>query len=415
MTKIKATEAPRNGRAFLIVFLALLSAFGPFVTDFYLPTLPEQTADFGAPASLVQLGLSATMWGLAAGQLWIGPLSDVRGRRVPLAASLAVFSLATAGAVFAPDIETFIAMRFLEGLGASGAVVMSRSIAADLCTGRELASLMAVVGGIQGIAPVTAPMIGALIAEAAGWREIFMLLLAIGVALTAVTIFVFRESLAKAAARPKGSVAASFAVLMKDPLFAAMAAQQFFASGILFGHISASPFVFQTSFGLSPSAYGLVFGLLALSITAGAMTSSRFASPAAAMEKGAFGTLLGSILAAAAFWTHLPVWAVIGALVVLLASLGLTLPSAMTFALTLHRERAGAAAAILGSIAFLGGGLVAPLTALADPRLCVSVIFLASSLTLVVIALITRRALAQARARHAGETISFADDASNKL
>lgn len=61
MTTTKATEAPRNGRAFLIVFLALLSAFGPFVTDFYLPTLPEQTADFGAPASLVQLGLSATM------------------------------------------------------------------------------------------------------------------------------------------------------------------------------------------------------------------------------------------------------------------------------------------------------------------------------------------------------------------
>lgn len=156
--------------------LAFLSAFGPFVTDFYLPTLHDQTADFGASASMVQFGLSATMWGLAAGQLWIGPLSDTRGRRIPLAASLAVFSLATAGAVFAPDIETFIAMRFLEGLGASGAVVMSRSIAADLYAGRELAALMAVVGAFQGIAPVTSPLIGALIAEASGWREIFMLL-----------------------------------------------------------------------------------------------------------------------------------------------------------------------------------------------------------------------------------------------
>lgn len=132
MTAIHEEGAPRNSRAFLIVFLAFLSAFGP------------------------------------------------------LAASLAVFSLAAAGAVFAPDIETFIAMRFLEGLGASGAVVMYRSIAADLHAGRELATLMAVVGAIQGIAPVTAPMIGALIAEAAGWREIFMLLLAIVVSLTAL-------------------------------------------------------------------------------------------------------------------------------------------------------------------------------------------------------------------------------------
>ena len=92
MTAIHEEGAPRNSRAFLIVFLAFLSAFGPFVTDFYLPTLPDQTVDFGAPASMVQLGLSATMWGLAAGQLWIGPLSDTRGRRIPLAASLAVFS-----------------------------------------------------------------------------------------------------------------------------------------------------------------------------------------------------------------------------------------------------------------------------------------------------------------------------------
>lgn len=64
MTAIHEEGAPRNSRAFLIVFLAFLSAFGPFVTDFYLPTLPDQTADFGAPASMVQLGLSATMWGL---------------------------------------------------------------------------------------------------------------------------------------------------------------------------------------------------------------------------------------------------------------------------------------------------------------------------------------------------------------
>lgn len=380
MTAIHEEGAPRNSRAFLIVFLAFLSAFGPFVTDFYLPTLPDQTVDFGAPASMVQLGLSATMWGLAAGQLWIGPLSDTRGRRIPLAASLAVFSLATAGAVFAPDIETFIAMRFLEGLGASGAVVMSRSIAADLHAGRELATLMAVVGAIQGIAPVTAPMIGALIAEAAGWREIFMLLLAIGLSLTLVTLFVFRESLSKVRARPRGSVAASFAPLMRDPLFLAVTGQQFFSSGILFGHISASPFIFQTIFGLSPSAYGMVFGMLALSITA------------------------------AAFALDAPLPAAIAAMIVMLVTLGLTLPSAMTFALTLHRERAGAAAAILGSVAFLGGGLVAPLTSIADPRVCVSVIFIFSGLMLVLIALATRRGLARVRDRQAGEALELVKD-----
>lgn len=31
---------------FLIIFLGALSAFGPFITDFYLPTLPSMTSVF---------------------------------------------------------------------------------------------------------------------------------------------------------------------------------------------------------------------------------------------------------------------------------------------------------------------------------------------------------------------------------
>ena len=73
-----------NSRVFLLLFLATLAAFGPFVTDFYLPTLPEQTTDFHTSPAMVQLGLSNIMWGLAAGQLLLGPISDRRGRKKPL-------------------------------------------------------------------------------------------------------------------------------------------------------------------------------------------------------------------------------------------------------------------------------------------------------------------------------------------
>ena len=73
--------ASSNSRIFLLLFLATLAAFGPFVTDFYLPTLPEQTTDFHTSPAMVQLGLSNIMWGLAAGQLLVGPISDRRGRK----------------------------------------------------------------------------------------------------------------------------------------------------------------------------------------------------------------------------------------------------------------------------------------------------------------------------------------------
>ena len=57
----------------LVFILGNLTSFGPFITDFYLPCLPELTAYFGGSASLIQLSLTAGMLGLAAvllGSTW---------------------------------------------------------------------------------------------------------------------------------------------------------------------------------------------------------------------------------------------------------------------------------------------------------------------------------------------------------
>lgn len=392
-----------NGRTFLLLFLASLAAFGPFVTDFYLPTLPEQTADFAASPALVQLGLSTTMWGLAAGQLVVGPLSDRKGRRMPLFWCLLIFTASTAGAALTTDIYVFLAMRLLEGLGASGAVVMSRSAAADRYAGRELGSFMGVMGAIQGIAPISAPMLGALVAGAAGWRGIFWILFAIGAILAALTLLVFRETLprvrpAGAAAPKRESLRTSAGILFSDPVFIAIALQQFVAAAILFGHISSSPFILRGHYGLSAEAYGLLFGGMALSLTGGAAISSRL-EPLRAIAAGAVGMLAGSVLLAGGFAADLPLPAVVPLYVVMLASLGLTLPSAMTAALTLHRERAGFAAAVLGSVTFVGGGIVAPLTAIGDARAAAAAIFVASSVLLVGISLWLSRRMRLSRGR----------------
>ncbi len=66
----------QNSKTFLSIFLGTMSAFGPFVMDMYLPTLPSMTNYFHSSSSMVQLGLTAGMVGLAAGQLIFGPLSD---------------------------------------------------------------------------------------------------------------------------------------------------------------------------------------------------------------------------------------------------------------------------------------------------------------------------------------------------
>lgn len=124
-------KAAGNSARFIFVFLGLLTAFGPFVTDMYLPSLPVMTAYFDTSVSMVQTGLTFSMLGLVFGQLVFGPLSDAYGRRPPLLVSLVLFVAATFACIFAPTIEVFAALRFLQGIAASGGIVIARSIAAD--------------------------------------------------------------------------------------------------------------------------------------------------------------------------------------------------------------------------------------------------------------------------------------------
>lgn len=393
-----------NSRLFLLLFLAVLAAFGPFVTDLYLPTLPEQAREFAAAPATVQLGLSMTMWGLAIGQLFVGPLSDVRGRRGPLLASLLVFTGATFGAAVAPTIELFLLWRFLEGLGASGAIVMSRAVAADRYTGRALGQFMAVMGAIQGVAPITAPLLGSLVAELVGCRGIFWLLFAMGVALLFVTAWRLAETRRSgprngktSSVQPEG-VRGSLRALFGDRAFVAIVLQQIFASAVLFGHIASSPFIFQEHFGLSSFAYGILFGVMALGITVGAAFSSRMSSPETAMLAGAVGLLAASVLLALEYALGATLLWVAPVYFLLLVMLGLTLPAAMTAALSRHRARSGLAAAVLGAVGFGGGGLVAPLTTLGTPTVTTAWLFIVSAVVLVVIGVVLRRLTREKRA-----------------
>ena len=100
-----------NSKFFLLTLLGMLTAFGPFVTDMYLPSLPSMGEYFKTTPSLVQLGLTASMIGLAAGQIFFGPLSDKYGRRSPLLAAMYLFIISTIGCIFAPTIEIFAILR----------------------------------------------------------------------------------------------------------------------------------------------------------------------------------------------------------------------------------------------------------------------------------------------------------------
>ena len=173
----------QNSSIFILIFLGMLTAFGPFVTDMYLPTLPEMANSFNTTSSLVQLSLTASMIGLAGGQLFFGPLSDKYGRRPLLIMGMCLFLISTIGSIYSQSIMQFVGWRLVQGISGASGIVISRSVATDKYSGRELAKMMGIIGAINGVAPVAAPIGGGFLAGSIGWTGIFWCLFVIGVLL----------------------------------------------------------------------------------------------------------------------------------------------------------------------------------------------------------------------------------------
>lgn len=379
---------------FLMVFLGALSAFGPFISDFYLPTLPSLASVFSTTPSMVQLGLTASMLGIAVGQLLVGPVSDKYGRRPLLVASLLLFSLASVAIIFSPTIEFFNVCRFLQGLGGSGGIVMSRSVATDCYSGQELAKTLAIVGTINGIAPVIAPLVGGMVANTVGWRGIFLILLVIGVGLLACCSR-FRESLPREN-RIKGStlkVVGGFVKVLRQPLFSTYIAVFGLAYGVLFSYISSAPFIVQNRFGFSEMQFSMVFAVNAIGTAIGSGLTMRFKKVQNAALFSTAGMTVFALMQLVALFVSDSFMVYETITFLMMFSMGFIFPSVTTLAMTEGRQAIGAASAILGAVGFVFGGIVSPLVGLGDMALSSVIVMLVCAFGSLLFSLIGKRCL----------------------
>lgn len=363
----------QNSSLYILILVGIVSAFGPFVTDFYLPALPALGSYFTTSASMVQLTLTVSMIGLAIGQLFIGPLSDRYGRKMPLIVSLILFILSTVGCLGSNTIGQFLVFRFIQGIAGAGGVVISKSIATDLYEGKQLARFFSMLSSVQGLAPICAPVLGGLLLTVTDWRGIFRTLLVIGILLLFTTTR-FRESLQTPVTGGLSAAFKAYLPVMRNRCFMRYVLVQAMAMGVMFAYIAASPFIFQEHYGLSPVVYSLCFGVNALGIMGGSLLIIRFKDVKAALLLGAKGFLFMSLIVAVLLIGNLSVWAVEAALFVLLVCLGMILPTSTTLALEPVRENSGNASAILGFLTFFVGGVCSPLAGLGNMLVSTSVI-----------------------------------------
>lgn len=366
-------EKTVNSSLYILLLVGVVSAFGPFVTDFYLPALPALGSYFDTSASMAQLTLTVSMVGLSVGQLFIGPLSDRYGRKLPLIASLVLFILSTVACLIATGIGEFLFFRFIQGIAGAGGVVISKSIAIDLYEGKRLARFFSMLSSVQGLAPICAPILGGLLLTVTNWRGIFWTLLFIGGALLLATTH-FRES---QLTRTKDSLSTTFKAylpVVRNHRFMRHVLVQAMAMGVMFAYIAASPFIFQEHYELTPLAYSLCFGVNALGIMAGSLFVIRFQKVETALMAGASGFLLMSCVVAVMLTGDFSVYHVEVSLFLLLVCLGMILPTSTTLALEPVRENSGNASAILGFLTFFMGGICSPLAGLGNMLASTSIV-----------------------------------------
>ena len=344
--------------------LGLLSAIGPFAIDMYLPALPSIGHSLNASIGAVQASLMAFFISLGVGQMIYGPVSDMVGRKLPLYFGLSLFGISSIGCALAPDIQTLVALRFVQGLGACAGMVVPRAVVRDLHTGVEAARLMSLLMLVFSVCPILAPLAGSLLIEWSGWRTVFWavtVLAVLGLVLLATSLPETRPAEQRVESNLRSAVAA-YGVLLHDRHFLGLVFIGAFGISSFFAYLANSPFVLIDHYGLTPRQYSIAFAVNAASFIGASQFTAGLAARfglVAVVKVAVLGyALVMALLLALNLLGVDRLEVLIGMMLLGFGFLGLVVPATAVLALDKHGAIAGTASALMGTLQFVSGALV---------------------------------------------------------
>lgn len=371
-------------RGFLTV-VAGLGAVSPLATDMYVPALPDMARSLGTTVVGTQTTLTAFLLGVIAGQLVLGPMSDLVGRRPILLSGTSAFAVFSFGCACAPTIEVMAALRFGQGLGGAAGIVVGRAVIVDLYRGVELSRAYATLSAIGALGPVIAPLLGGGLLAVAPWRFVFITLALAGAALALAAGRVVPESLprerrvrggAGGALRAVGALLSQPAVLVPVVTMGCMGAA-------VFAYIAGATFVLHDLLHLSATMSSIVYGVNALASLGASLLYGRWVRtrrPETLMVIGAVTGLCGQLLLLvliAAVGAQL--WALCLCLLVTVASFGFLFPALSAVGQSRGRTAPGTTSALLGVAQFSFGAAASPVIGLFGTRSAIPMAVVMSS------------------------------------
>jgi DHA1 family bicyclomycin/chloramphenicol resistance-like MFS transporter len=259
--------------------ISFLAGLGLFASAVHMPSIPAMAVDFGVTVQPIQFTISVYLAAMAIFALVVGPLSDWFGRRRVGLAMLSVFLVGSVGALFADSVPLLLTSRVIQGIGASGGLVLSRSMVKDAFTGRHAARASAQVATAVSIAPLFGPVVGGYIHHAFGWRANFLLIAVLALLLWLIALARFGETLpvAKRYVGSALSMLTNYFALLRMRHFMVYAMPVICGSVGLFTFQTEAPVLFIKFMNVRPADFGFFAAMPALGFMIGTFASSRLA------------------------------------------------------------------------------------------------------------------------------------------
>ncbi len=257
LTSARESNSPR----FLLFLICLFSSAGQLAIDIYVPALPDMARSFATTPQAIQSSVSGYMAAYALGQLIFGPIADAYGRKRVLAFGLVIYTIGCLLSLGAPNLETFLLARCLQGFGIATTNLLAKAIITDSFSGQALMHAFTYMSIAWGLAPIVAPVIGAHLQEWFGWRACLVFLLVCSLAMWAL-LWRYRETLPKPVHLAPRTLFANAGRVLASPVFQSCFLAQGLCYSILLVFNIVGPFMVQTTLHKPPT----FFGYLALGI-----------------------------------------------------------------------------------------------------------------------------------------------------
>ena len=265
------------GRKELLTFISMVMAFTAMGIDLMLSAFDEIRDEFDLGVTSTETSRVVTVYllGLAAGQLFYGPIADRFGRKTALYAGAFIYVLGAIGAALATSFELLLLSRFVWGLGAAGARVVATAIIRDRFEGAAMASAMSNVMAVFVLVPIIAPALGAGIIAVLPWRSVFWFCALFALIIVAWS-FRMRETLKPENRRmldPK-TIASGYLQVARTPVTFGYTISTVFIQAAFTSYLASSELLTANVFDRE-AQFPIIFGAIAILFGVGAFINGR--------------------------------------------------------------------------------------------------------------------------------------------